>query len=212
MDPPAPPPLPPPPPPLIGGIPVLAGATTSADDVEPPQQEVRCQRRAKFLRSFYFNHFLDNFEKLNRTLKRLSEQREEANKAAIFSQVNSQVSLSDSNAADNSEKPCVESRETTSTVASKAEAVFAFDDDDVAENDIGDGDNSDDDDEEWSKRSDPKTSSKRSDLKSAKRRKVRKEVKKEAKKVARVYTDSIEDLCESECQICGKRMTVKSLR
>ena len=127
------------------------------EDDEPPQHQVRSKKSADFLRNFYFNHFLNNFENLNNTIKRLSEQSEET-KHEIYSQVS---------------KP------------SFCEKVTK----------------SDDDAEEGGMEGEEEREEKEANG-----------VKKETKKGARVYTDSIQDLCESECQICGKRMTIKSLR
>ena len=105
-------------------------------DEETNEKSSSSGQSADFLRSFYFNHFLNNFQNLNDTINRLKDNSEE-DKHKIFSNL-------ESNRTKDKED----------------------EDDEEGEEDI----------------------------------------------VGKELTDSIHNLCQSECRLCGKGMTIKSLR
>ena len=105
----------------------------------PGETTADSEKSSDFLRSFYFNHFLNNFQNLNETIKRLGRRSE-----------SSDIPTSASSSPDTGVR-------LTSGIQSEDE------------DEVEDG----------------------ADL---------------------VFTDCMADLCESECRLCGKRMTIKSLR
>ena len=108
----------------------------------PAETSMDAEKSSDFLRSFYFNHFLNNFENLNETIKQLGRKTE-----------------SSDNQTSTSPFPENKSRRRLTSVGHQSE------EDDEVEDGV--------------------------DL---------------------VFTDCMSDLCESECRLCGKRMTIKSLR
>ena len=180
--------------------------TTSASSCHTSSSQLfTSEKSAEFLRNFYFTHFLNNFRRLNDTLSKLASLTEEESKHAIITKACSseneahRIFIAPSALESTAAAAANESADAATagpTAISSAEPIISG---------SGDGCSDEEDEETVEMSATPASVNGMSDGTIS-------FADGSVERADRVYTDSIRELCETACQLCGKRMTVKSLR